>query len=121
MDICSKSQNGTHHAVNRAALDLLLQTGVFNGYKKDQSKRISRRFMVEAHRYDLFTGQEYLGTNKNSPLGRSYDGLTQSSFEVDLRRIFRYEENQKKKEVVNMTDKKFSTKIEKAVQRLRIG
>ena len=124
---CFQITGGSYHGINRPALDTLMSTGIFDGFLKRQkksNKNISFVFIVEAGRYDEFKRQDYHSTNKrayaeNSPLRRSYPGVTQYAFEIDLRRIFKYEEHQKKMKVIDMTDKKTTAKIEKAVQRTR--
>jgi hypothetical protein len=120
--------SGHKHGVNRPGLQTLMDSGIFANFVKRharKNKNISLVFIVEAGRYDGFQRQDYHGPNKqlyaaNSPLRHSYPGITQFAFEVDLRRIYKFNEHQKKNEIINMTDQKAAGRLEKVVQKGRM-
>lgn len=119
--------SGRKHGVNRPGLQTLMDSGIFADFVKRharKNKNISLVFVVEAGRYDQFQRQDYHGSNKqpyteNSSLRHSYPGITQFVFEVDLRRIYKFNEHQRKNEIINMTDPKAAGILEKIVQKGR--
>ena len=110
--------SGHKRGINRPGLQTIMDSGIFTDFVKRQTrknKHVSLVFIVEAGLYDEFQRQDYHGTNKksyavNSPLRCSYPGITQFAFEIDLRRIYKFDEHQKKNEIINMTDRKGSWK-----------
>jgi hypothetical protein len=113
--------------VNRPGLQTLMDSGIFANFVKRQTrknKNVSLVFIVETGRYDEFQRQDYHGANKqpyaaNSSLSRSYPGITQFAFEIDLRRIYKFGEHQKNHEIIDMTDRKAAGRLEKVVQKGR--
>jgi hypothetical protein len=116
-----------HKHVSRKGLESLMDTGIFNDFvqrQKRKRKNVALVFIVEAALFDKFQRQEYHDPNKqpyalNSSLRHSYTGVTQFAFEIDLRRIYTFEEHQKNKEIVNMTEEARPTFLEKVVQKFR--
>ena len=125
--ICFQITIAASHGINRPKLDMLVKTGIFNGFKIRHPRRnISFVFVVEACRFDTFGKQNFHGVNKkaypkDSPERTSYPDVTQWALGIDLRRILRYKEHREKEKMLSMTgiNVKDPGPLERVVQRLR--
>ena len=115
------------HGINRPKLDDLIKTGVFDDYKRRNSKKaIKFVWIVEAKNYDNYILQSYHNRSgkayaKGSNLKYSYPNVTQFAFEVDMRRVYKFHSGLSRNKPIDMADRDTLPRLEKVIKRYTIG